>query len=426
MTEFLRLRTAEEAWTVFLQNFRPVVQGEPCRVADGLDRTLAEAVRAPHDLPTFVRSTVDGYAVWAADTYGATGGMPAYLDVIGEAPMGARTTITIGTGQAVLVHTGGMVPGGADAVVMLENTNRAGGPLLSASEQMATGGGFEAFSVEVSRPVAGGENCIQIGEDVRAGELIIEAGRTLRPQDLGALLAVGIVEIVVARQPRVAILSQGDEVVAPEQEPGPGQVRDINSYTLSALVRRAGGVPLTYPIAPDKQDALDALARAAFAQADVVVLTAGSSVSYRDLTANTINALGKPGVLVHGVAVRPGKPTILALCDGKPVFGLPGNPVSCINIFQLFVKPAIRLLLGAQPRRPHTLQARLARNVPAAAGRADFVRVTLEDRNGELWAVPVFGKSNLINILVRSEGSFPVPLDSNGIPAGTVVTVTLD
>jgi molybdopterin molybdotransferase len=426
MTEFLKLRTAEEAWAVFLNNFKPFVRGEPCRVSDGLDRTLAEDLRAPHDLPAFVRSTVDGYAVRAADTFGATAGMPAYLDVIGEAPMGARTTVSVDIGEAVLVHTGGMVPAGADAVVMLEYTNRAGGPLLSASGQTAPSGGFPAFSIEVSRPVAGGENCIQIGEDVRAGELILEAGRILRPQDLGALLAVGIVEIVAARQPRVAILSQGDEVVPPEQEPGPGQVRDINSYTLSAFVRRAGGIPLAYPIAPDRQEALDALAHTAFEQADVVVLTAGSSVSYRDLTANTINGLGKPGVLVHGVAVRPGKPTILALCDGKPVFGLPGNPVSCINIFQLFVAPAIRLLLGARPRRLHILQARLARNVPAAAGRADFVRVKLEERDGEMWAVPVFGKSNLINILVRSEGTFPVPLDSNGIPAGTVVTVTLD
>ncbi len=191
-------------------------------------------------------------------------------------------------------------------------------------------------------------------------------------------------------------------------------------------MQHAGGVPLTYPIVPDRQEALDAAAHAAFQEADLVVLTAGSSVSYRDLTANTISSLGKPGILVHGVAVRPGKPTILAVCDDKPVFGLPGNPVSCINIFQLFVTPTIQLLLGAHPRRPHTIQARLARNVPAASGRADFVRVRLEEREGETWAIPVFGKSNLIYTLVRSEGVFPVPLNSNGLPAGTMVAVTLD
>jgi len=177
---------------------------------------------------------------------------------------------------------------------------------------------------------------------------------------------------------------------------------------------------------PDLQEALDAAVRQAFDQADAVVITAGSSVSYRDLTANAINKLGPPGVLVHGVAIRPGKPTILAVCDGKPVFGLPGNPVSCINIFRRFVMPTIRLLLGAGPLPVHTVQARLARNIPAASGRADFVRVRLETRDGETWAVPVFGKSNLIYTLIRSDGVVEVPLNSNGIPAGTLVTVTLD
>ena len=278
-----------------------------------------------------MRSTVDGYAVRAADTYGATAGMPAYLDVIGEAPMGALTEIQVGMGQAVLVHTGGMVPAGADAVIMLEYTSKAGDAPLASSPNIQSG--FHAYSLEVQRPVANGENCIQVGEDVRAGEPILAGGHTLRPQDLGALLALGILEVQVARQPRVAILSQGDEVVPPEQEPGPGQVRDINSYTLAGFVRQAGGIPLTYPIIPDRQAALDTAAHAAFADADIVVLTAGSSVSYRDLTANTIEGLGEPGILVHGVAVRPGKPTILAICDGKPVFGLPGNPVSCIKYF---------------------------------------------------------------------------------------------
>jgi molybdopterin molybdotransferase len=423
MAEFLKLLTAEDAWELFRATYVPSLATEPCRVADALDRTLAEDARAPHDLPTFVRSTVDGYAVRAADTFGASAGMPAYLDVVGEAPMGARTDIALGHGEAVLVHTGGMIPAASDAVVMIEHTNRLTSPLLGGSQPRP---GFTGYTIEVYRPVAVDENCIQIGEDVHAGETVLRAGHTLRPQDLGGLLAFGIVKVSVARRPRVAILSQGDEVVPPEQEPGPGQVRDINSYTLAAFVHRAGGVALTYPIVPDRQEALDAAAAAALAEADVLVLTAGSSVSYRDLTANTINSLGRPGVLVHGVAVRPGKPTILAVCNGKPVFGLPGNPVSCINIFQLFVRPTIRMLLGAGPLPVRTIEARLVRNVPAASGRADFVRVRLEERDGEVWAVPVFGKSNLIYTLVRSDGVFPVPLDSNGIPAGARVTVTLD
>ncbi|MEJ5200238.1 MAG: molybdopterin molybdotransferase MoeA, partial [Anaerolineae bacterium] len=264
------------------------------------------------------------------------------------------------------------------------------------------------------------------GEDVQAGELILPAGHALRPQDLGGLLALGITEVQVARQPRVGIISQGDEVVPPEQEPGPGQVRDINSYTLAGFVRQAGGIPLNYPIVPDQQEALDAAVQRAYDEADVVVITAGSSVSYRDLTANAINKLGAPGVLVHGVAIRPGKPTILAVCNGKAVFGLPGNPVSCINIFRRFVAPTIRLLLGAALTPACTVQARLARNIPAASGRADFVRVRLEQRDGETWAVPVFGKSNLIFTLVRSDGVVEVPLNSSGLAAGTIVTVWLD
>lgn len=423
MTEFLTLRTAEEAWEIFLASFKPTVYSERVRVADALDRVLAQAATAPHELPTFVRSTVDGYAVAATDTHGATQGLPAYLDVVAEVPMGARAGFALGPGQAALVHTGGMVPAGADAVVMVEQTHRAGGPMFGG---VALEPGFEPYAIEVYRPVAAGESCIQPGEDVRAGEVVLAAGHTLRPQDIGGLLAVGITEVWAARRPRVGIVSQGDEVVPPEQEPGPGQVRDINSYTLAGYVRRAGGIPLNYPIAPDTQEAIDAAVRRAFDESDLVVITAGSSVSYRDLTANAINRLGQPGVLVHGVAIRPGKPTILAMCEGKPVFGLPGNPVSCINIFQRFVTPTIRLAMGAAPLPVHSVPARLDRNIPAASGRADFVRVRLEERGGEMWAVPVFGKSNLIFVLVRSEGIVEVPLNSNGIPAGTQVTVVLD
>lgn len=423
MAQFLNLVTGEEAWAIFLAQFKPVVSGERVRVADALGRVLAEDATAPHDLPTFVRSTVDGYAVQSGDTHGASAGMPAYLDVVAEAPMGRAVHFHLGPGQAALVHTGGMVPDGADAVVMIEQTHVAGGPMFGGT---ALQPGFEAHAIEVYKPVAAGENCIYTGEDVRTGEIVLEAGHTLRPQDLGGLLAVGITEVSVARQPRVGIVSQGDEVVPPEEEPGPGQVRDINSYTLAGLVRETGGVPLNYPIAPDTEAGLDDVVGRAFREADIVVVTAGSSVSYRDLTASAIARLGQPGILVHGVAIRPGKPTILALCDGKPVFGLPGNPVSCINIFKVFVVPTIRLMLGAARPRQHVISARLARNIPAASGRADFVRVRLEERDGDVWAVPVFGKSNLIFTLVRSEGVIEVALDSNGIAAGELVQVILD
>lgn len=408
MTELFTVRTPPEAWRLFLEQFHPAVCTERVTTADALDRILAETLTSPQDLPDFARSTVDGYAVNAVDTYGATPSLPAFLAVVGEVPMGQASSLTLGVGEAALVHTGGMIPDGANAVVMVENTQRV-----------------DADSIEVMKPVAEGENVIQVGEDMRQGSSVLMPGRQLRPQEIGGLLALGITQITVAQPPRVAILSTGDEVVPPDQQPAPGQIRDINSYSLAALTTRAGGLPLRYGIIPDDRTALEAAARRAHTEADIVVLSAGSSVSYRDMSVDVIAGLGQPGVLVHGVSVRPGKPTILAVCDGKPVFGLPGNPVSAMVIFDLFVTPTIRALLGAVKPPQAQVQARLARNVASTTGREDYVQVRLEQRVDGLWAVPIFGKSNLIYTLVNAEGTIKVPLDSNGIAAGEWVTVVL-
>jgi len=408
MTELFTVRTPGEAWQLFINHFQPTVRTERVATSDALDRVLAEAPIAPQDLPDFERSTVDGYAVNAADTYGASATLPAFLDVIGEVPMGQASTLTLAVGHAALVHTGGMIPAGANAVVMIENTQRV-----------------DANSIEVLKPVADGENVIHIGEDIRIGTNVLPAGRPLRPQDLGGLLALGITDVTVAIPPRVAILSTGDEVIPPDQQPQPGQIRDINSYTLAALTRRAGGLPISHGIIPDNRTALEETARRAHADAEIVVLSAGSSVSYRDMSVDVIDTLGEPGVLVHGVSVKPGKPTILAVAGGKAVFGLPGNPVSAMVIFDLFITPTIRLLLGATAPPQQQLQAKLARNVASTTGREDYVQVRLERRDDGLWAVPVFGKSNLIYTLVNAEGVVKVSLDSNGIRAGEWVTVSL-
>jgi molybdopterin molybdotransferase len=378
---------------------------------------LAEQLRSRQDLPNFRRSTVDGYALTAADTYGATPGLPAFLAVVGEVPMGQVSTVALGVGEAALVHTGGMIPKDADAVVMIENTQAVDGP----SNQPGGGEG----SIEVFKPVSQGENVIQVGEDIGDGDPVLAPGRQLRAQDIGGLLALGITEVEVAVPPRVAIISTGDEVVPPDQPILPGQVRDINSHSLAALTTRAGGTPILYGIVPDDRAALAAAAARAKAEADIVVLSAGSSVSYRDMSVDVIDGLGAPGVLVHGVSVRPGKPTIIAVCDGTPVYGLPGNPVSAMVIFDLFVTPTIRALLGADTPPQQQVQARLARNVSSVTGREDYVQVRLEERDGELWAVPVFGKSNLIYTLVHAEGMVKVALDSNGIRSGEWVTVLL-
>jgi molybdopterin molybdotransferase len=328
--------------------------------------------------------------------------------VIGEVPMGAASQITLGVGEVALVHTGGMVPDGANAVVMVESTQRV-----------------DDSSIEVMRAVADGENVIQIGEDIRSGEQVLAPGRQLRPQDIGGLVALGITEVAVAATPRVAIISTGDEVVPPDQPIAPGQVRDINSYTLAALVTRAGGQPIRYGIVPDNRPALEAAAAKAHAEADIVVMSAGSSVSYRDMSVDVIDGLGEPGVLLHGLSVRPGKPTILAVAAGVPVFGLPGNPVSAMVIFDLVVTPTIRAMLGVSDQVKQQVQALLDRNIASASGREDYVQVRVEARDGEQWAVPVFGKSNLIYTLVNAEGVIQIPLNSNGVRAGEWVTVEL-
>lgn len=409
MTELFTVHTPPDAWARFSEHFRPQVRVERVATADALGRVLASQLISPQDLPEFPRSTVDGYAVAAADTYGATPGLPAFLAVVGEVAMGKAATFEIGPGEAALVHTGGMIPPGADAVVMIENTQRV-----------------DASNIEVFQPVAEGQNVVQVGEDIRRGQPILAPGRRLRPQDIGGLMALGITTVDVATPPVVGVISTGDEVVPPDQPTQPGQVRDINSYSLAALAQRVGAQAIRYGIIPDNRDALEAAARRAVQECDIVVFSAGSSVSYRDMTADVINALGAPGVLVHGVSVKPGKPTILAVCEGKAVFGLPGNPVSAMVIFDLFITPTICTLLGTNAPPKTKVSARLARNLASDAGREDYVQVRLEQRDGEIWAVPVLGKSNLIYTLVNAEGVIKIPLDSNGIRAGEWVTVMMD
>lgn len=409
MPEFLELLPPPVALTSLLEHLEAIPKPEEIDTAQALGRVTASPVIAPHPLPAFPRATVDGYAVRAADTFGANDSLPAYLQVVGEIPMGAAPGLILAPAQCALIHTGGMLPAGSDAVVMIEHTQSA-----------RTG------EVEVLRAVASGENVLKVGEDVAEGEEVIPAGVSLRPAEIGGLVALGLTRVMVAARPRIGIISSGDEVVPPNKTPGPGQVRDVNAYTLSALVDVVGGQPVTYGIAPDQEAALRSMAARALGECDGVVITAGSSASTRDLTAQVINALGKPGVLVHGVNVRPGKPTILAVCDGKPVIGLPGNPVSALVIASLFVTPVIQALLGLRQRRPRPgVPARLALNLASQAGREDWIPVRLVANAGGYLADPVFGKSNLIFSLARADGLVCIPADATGLTAGEMVEVVL-
>jgi molybdopterin molybdotransferase len=408
MPEFLKLLPPSEALSRLLAALPEAgTASEKLPALSALGRVTAEDLRAPHPLPEFPRATVDGFAVRAADTYGASESIPAYLTLVGEVPMGAAPTVDIQPGQAALIHTGGMLPQGADAVVMLEQTQAA-----------------RPGEIEVGRPAAEGENVILVGEDVAAGQVVLPAGVRLRPAEIGGAMALGIPEFRVAIKPRVGILSSGDEVIPPDRRPGPGQVRDVNSYALAALVSEAGGEPLLYGILPDRLDLMLPAARKALEECDLVVITAGSSASARDMTSEAIASLGSPGVLVHGVNVRPGKPTILAVCEGKAVIGLPGNPVSALVIAGLFVVPVIEKCLGLKMRRPRpSVEAILLTNVASQAGREDWVAVQLRPGEKGWEAEPIFAKSNLIFSLVKADGLICIPPETTGFAAGETVTI---
>jgi molybdopterin molybdotransferase len=377
--------------------------------AGALGRVTAAAVVSTEALPAFARSTVDGYAVRAADTYGASETLPSYLALTGEVPMGQAATLPLRAGEAQLIHTGGMLPAGADAVVMLEMTQSA-----------------RPGEIEVLKAAAVGENILRAGEDVQAGAEVLPAGVRLRPAEIGGLMALGHMTVRVAAKPRVAILSSGDEVIPPQHTPRPGQVRDINSYALAALVESEGGEAILFGILPDERAALQSAVSRALAECDAVIITAGSSASTRDLTAEVIHSLGEPGVLVHGVNVKPGKPTILGVCAGKAVIGLPGNPVSALVIAGIFVTPVIEHLLGLRGARPRAaLSARLVVNLASQAGREDWVPVRLLQAAHGLAADPIFYKSNLIFSLARADGMVHIPADANGLAAGEMVQVEL-
>jgi molybdopterin molybdotransferase len=402
--EFFAVRTVAETLAGFRPARRTAVEAVALDAAHG--RVPDEPVRAPHDLPGFARSTVDGYAVRAADTYGASEGLPSYLDVTGAVAMGRAPEVTVAPGRAVTMPTGGVLPDGADAVVMVEHTQEA-----------------VPGTIEVVRPAAPGDGLVRADEDARAGAELLPAGRPLRPQDLGLLAAAGVTSVRVLARPRVAIVSTGDEVVDPAtEELAVGQVRDASAVALAALVREAGGEPDVRGIVPDDREALTAALRAAVSESDVVVVSAGSSVGARDETAAVVAQLGEPGIWTHGIALRPGKPTLLADCGGVPVIGLPGNPRSALVVFRLVGMPVVRLVGGVTDPPPEpSVRARLERDIPSAAGRLDVVQVAVRDGVAQ----PLFGASALLSILTAADGYVVVADDATGLAAGTEVDVTL-
>lgn len=411
--EFFKVVSPEEAKEA-LRGFR-ALGTERLSSFDAVGRVLACDVHSPVDLPDFPRATMDGYALRASDSFGASEAIPAYLDVIGQVPMGAAPGFSVERGEAARILTGGMVPEGADAVVMEEFTSAP-----------------DAETLEVRRPAAVGENVLGVGDDMKEGELILRAGARLRSQDVGALAGVGVTSVEVHRRPRVAILPTGDELVDPRETPRAGQVRDINRFSLAAGVVEAGGDPETEDILPDDLAIIKERLHQAVGRADVVLISGGSSMGLRDYTVEAIDSLGEPGVLVHGISIKPGKPTIIGRIerDGedKAVIGIPGHPVSALMIFHAFVRPVIRQLSGEATRTDmerEGLAATLSRNVASAPGREDLVRVALEEGGNGRLAHPLMGNSAMISTMTKADGYITIPLEAEGLREGAQVRVHL-
>ncbi len=412
--------TREEALHILDIHFiAPTHSSEEIPISEALGRIVAGEITAPEDLPGFDRSTMDGYAVRSADTFGATESMAALLRVVGEIPMGTIPAGAIAKGETMKIATGGALPKGADAVVMFEQVQLV-----------------DNASVEIMKSVAPLENTVQAGDDLKKGDSVLARGHRIRPQDMAALAGLGITRIKVFERPKVAVISTGNEIVPAERVPGPGQIRDTNSYNLEGLIAQSGGIPIRKGIICDEYDRLREALEGAVRDCSLVLMTGGSSVGSADLTAKVVNDVGKPGVMVHGVAVKPGKPLIIGVVGTEkgqvPVFGLPGHPAAVNICFELFVKPVlIRLsgeislpaLEGLSPCR--VVKARLARSIASSPGREDHVRVMLEKKDDGLWARPVFGASGLISTLVKAVGTVVVAANKAGIEAGEEVEVRL-
>jgi molybdopterin molybdotransferase len=388
------------------------IPAEMIPIESAYGRILSSDIESPEDMPPFSRSAMDGYAVKSADTFGCSESVPAYLRLTGEVVMGEPAVATVRSGDAVAIPTGGMLPEGADAVVMLEHVQLSGTEII-----------------EILRPVAPGENVIRSGEDVSKGETVLRIGHRLRPQDIGALAGLGIVTVEVFQKPSVAILSTGDEVVPPRSETSIGQVRDINSYTLAGLIMNAGGIPVKFGIIPDNFEILREAVEKALEACNMVLLSGGSSAGVRDMTSRILESIEPGSILFHGVAIKPGKPLIGGFVKNRPVFGLPGHPAAVTVSFINFVEPVLLKISGSQAEEKekyfHRVRARLTKNVSSAPGREDHVRVAVSVRGEELQAIPVLGKSGLMKTLVNADGILVIPAASQGISEGEVVEIRL-
>ena len=398
----LNVVTREEAVRIILEKIPEAAESETIGLSEALGKVVAEDILSPEDLPAYARSTVDGFAVHAADTYGCSEALPAMVTYAGKVLMGEDEKRVLPKGSCMQVPTGGQVPDGADAVVMVEHSEDLG----------------DQFRYML-KPVAPGENVNAKGDDIALGGVAVPKGTLIEPRHTAVLAALGISEFKVRKPLTVGILSTGDELVDYTETPKGTEIRNINSVTLAAAVVALGCNAKTYPIVPDEEDALREAIDTVRKECDFLIISGGSSVGERDNVNRVLASFGE--VYFHGVALKPGKPTMFAMLDGDvPAFGLPGHPAAAFYTFHLFAKPAILKRRGAIAV-PRYVEAALSQKVPSNHGREEIIGVALE--NGK--AVPLPAKSGVVSVLSRADGTITIPRDLEGLERGAKVKVLL-
>ena len=407
MNHFFKVKSLEEVMA--LANIFSPVGTEEIKTEQSYSRVLAAEQTASKNMPGFRRATMDGYAVAASSTFGATESNPAWLTIAGTILMGDIPDFKIKPGQAARISTGGMLPEGADSVVMVEHSETV-----------------DEFSVEIYKSVAPLQHVIDASEDFSKNQVVLKKGTLIRPQEAGLAAGLGISQLEVFKIPTVGIISTGDEIIPIEEEPVPGKIRDINSYTLAGIIKDANAKPVRYGIVKDDPEALKRAIEKALRETDMVLVSGGSSVGTRDYTVDVLSSLPDTKILVHGMSVSPGKPTILARSGKKPVWGLPGQVVSAMVVLKIIVVPFLNRLMGYEKiDRMIRIPARLTRNVASAQGRRDFIRVLLEQEGNELTASPVLGKSGLIRTMVHADGLLEIGDHVEGIEKGSTAQIIL-
>ena len=401
----LYVKTPEEVLALIKEEFSPLGRTETVSLSRAMGRILSEDIAAEEYVPDFDRSTVDGYAVRAGDTFGCSDAIPAILPLQHTVLMGEGADFSLNAGACAAVPTGGAVPKGADSVVMLEYTEDYGDGTIG-----------------ISKPAAPGMNMIFRGDDVHPGKVILHSGRVLSSADIGALAAIGRVQVPVVKKLTVGVISTGDELVPPEVQPGPGQVRDVNSPMLEAMLTAFGCNVINYGIVIDDEALLTRKVQQATAECDVVLLSGGSSVGVKDAACRIIESMGK--LLLHGIAIKPGKPTILGKAVEKPLVGLPGHPVAAYFITKLFVLPLLGQLSG-RDMTAYTVTAKVTESISANHGRAQYHCCRLIRKGAQVYAEPIRGKSGLITTLAGADGYFCIDRDCEGLPKNAEIQVTV-